>query len=329
MGFPRSEDAVSLQAQIAEIKAAASRVHSSSPSELFGIVSQVAKRLEHCLKILIYALANAAFHMPAEQLVKERRWLDTSKELEKASLGALLDIVLKIDTAFREGGGVQGFRDDFTIVCLLPDDIRDRCQKIPALRNSFTHVTKSPHPPETPQQRALRFFNEVVALLECLRDRKTSLGEKISLFPIVIRVVGLHFDEYGRKTVTAVTDGTTNWRISSRKTTRSRFRGPSRWRSHCQERRATFASMPRATGTLRSDCPLPRKDVFGQTDKWSSNSSVGLEPEELAAGGDGTGVGTGGTWDVGKCAAGRWASLQRISRICPTQGHRVTDPLNI
>lgn len=210
MGFSRSEDAVSLQAQIKEITDARSRVHSSSPSELFGIVSQVAKRLEHCLKILIYALANAAFHMPAEQLVKERRWLDTSKELEKASLGALLDIVLKIDTAFREGGGVQGFRDDFTIVCLLPDDIRDRCQKIPALRNSFTHVTKSPHPPETPQQRSLRFFNEVVALLECLRDRKTSLGEKISLFPIVIRVVGLHFDEYGRKTVTAVTDGRTN-----------------------------------------------------------------------------------------------------------------------
>lgn len=66
-----------------------------------------------------------------------------------------------------------------------------------------------------------------------------------------------------------------------------------------------------------------------QLSKAVCNSSVGLEPEELAAGGDGTGVGTGGTWDVGKCAAGRWASLQRISRICPTQGHRVTDPLNI
>ena len=46
-----------------------------------------------------------------------------------------------------------------------------------------------------------------------------------------------------------------------------------------------------------------------QLSKAVCNSSVGHEPEELAAGGDGTGVGTDGTWDVGKCAAGRWGYL--------------------
>ncbi len=208
MGFPGTDEAVSLQAQIEEIQAARSHVNSGNAAELDGIVIRAATRLEHCLKILIHALANAAFRMRAEDLVGERKWIESSRDLERASLGTLIDIVWKIDAAFRAGEGDQAFREDFKVDHLFTDDIRKRCQEIPAIRNGFGHHQENSQVlPEDKKKRALRFFNKAIDLLECLRDREPTPDTKLSLFPIVIKVVSLQFDAYGRKTVTAFTDG--------------------------------------------------------------------------------------------------------------------------
>ena len=196
--FPGTRRPIGLPTVLGELETYRSQLQHSSTVEVTGLVTNAAIRMERALRILTHSIVRAAFKEPAENFVRRKGWLPQEQSLDRCTLGSLLDILEKIDSALRESQTSEAFRVDFAATTLFPAG----CTHLAALRNSFIHYkdeTKTTSPAEV-RSRALTFFDESIELLTTLRNRQPSL------FPLVIEVCEIRIDRWGRRTVEAITD---------------------------------------------------------------------------------------------------------------------------
>jgi len=197
-GFPPSGRPVGLPTVMSSLEASRSEVHRSSLVELKGLVADASARLERALRIVLHFVVRAAFGEPAENVVRKKGWLAEGQDLSRCSLGKLLELVERLDGALRTDPVLDAFRVDFQAKSLFAKG----SGTIASYRNGLSHYNADVAAMSLSSARAqaLQFFDAALQLLKDLQKRTPSL------FPIVIEILEVRIDRFGRRTVQARTD---------------------------------------------------------------------------------------------------------------------------
>jgi O-acetyl-ADP-ribose deacetylase (regulator of RNase III) len=196
-GFPVAARPQGLTQVLQHLQRYQREAEQASDTDLRGLVTEGGRWLEYALHVLLRFVCMAAFGLPPERYLRDKGWLEEHRRFDRSSLGSLLNMLEDVANDFRENWEARSreFGRDFEIHRLAPKGTG----AVAALRNQLAHYRTTEQAADWAGERvaASKFFEEAIGFLEYLRDPEHRV------FPQVLLVEEIRYDNWGRRVVTA------------------------------------------------------------------------------------------------------------------------------